>query len=89
MRDYDIDSLVSSIDFTSGSFKNIGNGIMLTNREIEVLDRYDINYKNCHSLKEIIFELEEVLNDSDIIDEDLEEVSASISERDYYENTNK
>ena len=89
MRDYDIDSLVSSIDFTSGSFKNIGNGIMLTNREIEVLDRYDINYKKCNSLKEIIFELEEVLNDSDIIDEDLEEVSASISERDYYENTNK
>ena len=89
MKEYDVDSLVSNIDFTSGSFTDIGNGIMLTNREIEVLDRYDINYKNCNSLKEIIFELEEILNDSDIIDEDLEDVSVSISERDYYENTNK
>ena len=62
---------------------------MLTNREIEVLDRYKINYKNCKSLKEIIFEIEELLNDMDIVDEDLDYISGTISERDYYQNTNK
>ena len=38
-KEYDIETLVSNIDFNSGSFQNI-NGMMLTNHEIEVLDRY-------------------------------------------------
>lgn len=89
MKDYNIDELVNSIDFTSGKFKDIGNGLLLTNKEIEVLDRYHIPYKNCTSLKDIIFEVEEIINDMDIVDEELEYVSETISERDYYQNTNK
>lgn len=87
-KEYDIDSLVSNLDFNSNKFNNI-NGMMLTNREVEVLDKYKINYKNCHNLKEIIFEIEEIINDMDIVDEDLEYISSTISERDYYQNTNK
>ena len=79
---------MKDFDFDSNKFNNI-NGLMLTNREIEVLDRYKINYKNCKSLKEIIFEIEELLNDMDIVDEDLDYISGTISERDYYQNTNK
>lgn len=88
MKDYNIDELVGNFDFDSNKFNNI-NGLILTNREIEVLDRYKINYKNCKSLKEIIFEIEELLNDMDIVDEDLDYISGTISERDYYQNTNK
>ena len=88
MKDYNIDELVGNFDFDSNKFNNI-NGLMLTNREIEVLDRYKINYKNKKSLKEIIFEIEELLNDMDIVDEDLDYISGTISERDYYQNTNK
>ena len=87
-QEYDIDNLVSNIDFNSGSFQNI-NGMMLTNHEIEVLDRYKIPYKKCNSLKEVIFEIEEIIEDSDIVDEDLDYISSTISERDYYQNTNK
>ena len=87
-KEYDIETLVSNIDFNSGSFQNI-NGMMLTNHEIEVLDRYKIPYKKCNSLKEIIFEIEEIIEDSDIVDEDLDYISSTISERDYYQNTNK
>ena len=72
MEEYDIDSLVSNMDFNSGKLNNV-NGLLLTNREIEVLDRYKIPYKNCH----------------DIVDEDLDYISSTISERDYYQNTNK
>ena len=88
MKDYNIDELVGNFDFDSNKFNNI-NGLMLTNREIEVLDRYKINYKNCKSLKEVIFEIEDILNDMEIIDEDLDYISSTISERDYYQNTNK
>ena len=87
-NEYDIDSLVSNIDFNSGSFQNI-NGMMLTTYEIEILDRYEIPYKKCNNLKQVIFEIEEVIDDSDIVDEDLDYISSTISERDYYQNTNK
>ncbi len=87
-KEIDIENLVNQLDFETNSFNNI-NGLMLTNREILVLDKYKINYKNCKSLKEIIFEVEEILNDMDIVDEELDFIAMSISERDYYQNTNK
>jgi len=87
--EYDIEKELSNVDFNSNSFQNVGNNLMLTNKEIDVLNRYNINYSNCHSLKEILFEIEEVLNDMDIVDEELDLVSSSIAERDYYQNTNK
>lgn len=87
-KEFDIEKLVGEIDFNANKFNNI-NGLMLTNREIEILDRYKIDYKKCTDLKQIIFEIEDILNDSDIVDEELEYISGAISERDYYQNTNK
>ena len=65
------------------------NNFLLKKNEMEVLDRYDIDYKNCSSLKEVIYLIDEVFQDSydDMVD--LEEVSISISDRDYYVNSNK
>ena len=83
-KEIDIENLVNQLDFETNNFNNI-NGLMLTNREILVLDKYKINYKNCKSLKEIIFEVEEILNDMDIVDEELDFIAMSISERDYYQ----
>ena len=42
--DYDIDSLVSNLDFHSNKLNTVGNNLMLTNKEIEILNRYKINY---------------------------------------------
>lgn len=87
-KEFDIDRLVGEIDFEANKFNNI-NGLMLTNREVEVLDRYNINYKSCTTLKEIIFQIEDLIQDMDIVEEDLDYISGTISERDYYQNTNK
>lgn len=89
MKDFDIDSIVGNIDFNSGKFLDIGNGILLTNHEIEVLKKNNISYSNCHNLKEILFEIENVIDDMDIVDEELDYISSTIAERDYYQNTNK
>lgn len=89
MKDYDIDKLVSNIDFSINSFNDCGNGILLTNGELIVLDKYKINYKNCSNLKELIYKIEEYLDSEDYELEDLESVSLSISERSYYYYTNK
>ena len=86
--EYNIDELVNSLDFKSNSLKDCGNGIFLTNFEISVLNRYNIDYSKYNDLKGIIFEIEEILN-YEVSYEDLEKVSKTISERDYYQNTNK
>ncbi len=88
MKDEDILNIASSLDLESGLLKTCSNGLLLTQYEIDVLDKYKINYKNTSSLKEIIFLIEEILNE-DSSYEDLENISLSISERDYYMNTNK
>ena len=85
--EYDLDKIINEMDFKSNSLNDI-NGLLLTNKEIEVLNRYNIDYKKCISLKEIIYLIEDIIEDEDDI-EDLELISQSISERDYYQNTNK
>lgn len=84
--EYDIDSIIEDLDFKSNSINDI-NGLLLTNKEIEILERYDIDYKSCSSLKDIIYIIEDILSEEEI--EELDLISQSISERDYYLNTNK
>ena len=85
--EYDLDSIINEMDFNGNSLNNV-NGLLLTNKEIEVLNRFNIDYKKCISLKEVIFLIEEML-DEEVDASDLEQISQSISERDYYQNTNK
>jgi len=87
--EYDIDKLVGEMDFSSNQLQTVGKNLMLTNHEIEVLNRYKIDYLKCNTLKEVLFEVEDLLQDMDIVEEDLDAISQSISERDYYQNTNK
>ncbi len=67
------------------NLNKINDNLYLTNKEIEVLDRYDIDYHT--SIEELMFNLDEILNENDY--EDLEEVSNSIAEFNYYHNTKK
>ena len=85
--EYDLDKIINEMDFVGNSLNNV-NGLLLTNKEIEILDRYNIDYKKCISLKEVIYLIENTLDEEEDT-EDLELISHSISERDYYQNTNK
>ena len=42
--EYDIDEIVSYLDFKSLELVSLGNGLSLTNYELEVLNRYNIDY---------------------------------------------
>ena len=68
------------------SLNKINDDLYLTNKQIEVLDRYDIEYKS-KTINELIYEIEDILNENDY--EDLEEVSLGLSEFNYYHNTKK
>lgn len=84
----DIDSLTKDVYNDKSMIKMRGNGIYLSDNQIEVLKRYDIDYKKYISLNSLIFEIEEILNE-EVDAGDLEEVSSRLSELNYYNNTNK
>jgi len=66
----------------------INDNLYLSKKQIDVLDRYDIEYKS-KSIDSLMFEIDEILNDS--YDEllDLEDIASEISEFNYYHNTKK
>ena len=86
MEDY-IKEVANNLDLNSNFLEDIGNNIFLSKKEMEILDKYDIKYRNKTSLRGILLEIEDILNEEKL--EDLESVSDSISERVYYNNTNK
>ena len=67
----------------------VNDKLYLTNYQIEVLEKYQIPYQNCNSINEIIFYMEEILNEDGNEYEDLENISANLAENDYYQNYNK
>ena len=77
-------------DLTSEKYmhKEIKKGIFLSEYQIEVLNKYNIDPNNCSSIKDLIMQIDEVL-DEEYDADDLEQVSREISEFDYYANTNK
>ena len=83
--------IINSLDFELDELKQVKKNIYLNNREMQILKMYDIDFQNCVDMNDLLFKIDNVLNDlyynSDI--EDLEWVSSSISERNYYMNTNK
>lgn len=87
-KDVDINKLINNVYDDKNMIKMRGNGIYLSDNQIEVLKRYDIDYKKYSSLNSLIFEIEEILN-NDVEANDLEEVSSRLSELNYYNNTNK
>ena len=75
-------------DINKSFLKDVGNGILLSSNEIDILNRYGIDYKNCKSVSELIFKIENYLNEvEDSVD--LDELSIRLSEFNYYNNTNK
>ena len=67
--------------------KEIKKGIFLSDYQIEVLMRYNIDPYKCSSINELIYLIDEVLEDED--EPDLDSVSREIMEFNYYTNTNK
>ena len=68
--------------------KQIKNDIYLSDTWIEILERYDIDYRKYNSVSALIFDIEEILN-SGVEANELEELSRDIQEFNYYNNTNK
>ncbi len=87
MEKYNINELLNEIDFNKNKYTKINDKLILTNYQIEILKKYNINIEQAPSLSYIIFEAENILEEEP--NEDLEQVLYELSERNYYENTHK
>ncbi len=73
---------------TDKSFlKRRENGLMLSDNDIVVLERNDINYLDFSTLEALIFKIQESLEE--IEDEELENLNIKLGEYNYYNYTNK
>ena len=66
----------------------ISDNLYLSNRQIEILKRYEIDYKKFNDIKSLMYEVETALEEVYDAD-DLQALSIDLSEVNYYHNTNK
>ena len=65
------------------------NNIYISEEQFDILKKYDIDVEKYNTINELVYDIEECLNDSYEELEDLEWVSQTLSEYNYYNNTNK
>lgn len=70
----------------------LDNGLLIENKNIDILNKYDININKYSNLNSLIFEIERILNEYELDDyeyEELDNVCKNLQEKNYYLNTNK
>ena len=86
MEQFDFESIGLDIEKTRLKARN--RNIYLSDSQIEILKRYNIDYQKYNSISALLFDIEEILN-SGMGEDDLEILSNDIQEFNYYNNTNK
>ena len=75
-----INDLLKNVDFQKNKLVKVNDKLYLTNYQIEVLKRFNIDYQNMSSLNEIIYEAEEAYEDT--LDEELDIIQNSNKNKD-------
>ena len=83
----EIKNILNSINFKDNKLIKINNNLYLTNNQIEILKRYNIDYETSNSLRDLMLKIENIIDYEDI--EELELLLDKLSERQYYEETKK
>lgn len=82
----DIENLSDIVGGGDKFLEKHGN-IYISLEQINILKKYDIDINKYSNINELIYDIENILNEYDY--DDLEWVSSSLSEYNYYNNTNK
>ena len=82
-----INDILNSINFEDNKLIKVNNNLYLTNNQINLLKRYNIDYEISNSLRDLMFKIEDFLDYQE--SDELEDLLNTLSERNYYENTNK
>ena len=86
-KDVSIDEAIKFSNYQELLLNRRENGMLLSDYQIAVLNRNGIDYKKYGNVRELIFEIENCLDD--YFDDELDIVSSQLSEYIYYNDTNK
>ncbi len=90
MTNDEIEELVGLKDIDKEFLKERENGLLLTDKQVETLNRHKINTSQAKSMDELLYMINEQLDGAEEGEfEDLEYLADVIAERKYYESTNK
>ena len=86
---YDVDNIKLVDGALKGYIDALGDPYTtyLTKEEMNILSNYKINYQNCSSVSELIYKIEDILEN--IESDELEFILDELSEYKYYNETNK
>ncbi len=66
------------------------NNILIKDSEIRILKKYDINVNNYASIEEILFQIDQIIDDLEAEEYDeLDYLASNLMERKYYGETHK
>ena len=86
-KDISLDEAIKFSNYEELLLNRRENGMLLSDYQINVLNRNGIDYRNFSKIMELLFEIENCLDD--YFDEELDMVSSQISEYIYYNESKK
>lgn len=86
----EIEELVGLDETDQTMLKARNNGLLLTDKQVSTLERYQIDVSSCKSMEELMYKVREA-NKNTFDDEysELDELEQALDERHYYEETRK
>ena len=86
-KEVSIDDAIKISNYEDLLLKRRENNILLSDYQVSVLKRNGIDYNNFSSIRELMFEIENYLDEE--FDDELDLVSSQLSEYIYYNETKK
>ena len=86
-KDINMEDAIKVEDIDNVILKRRKNGILLSDYQISVLNRNNIDYNNYSNIHDLLFDIEELLNDD--YDDELDLISSQLAEFIYYNETKK
>ena len=81
----EIEELAGLSEIDKNFLKTRKNGLLLTDNQVSLLERYNIDSEKCTSMTELMYLIDEAGED----DDELDYLAEQLAERNYYENVNK
>lgn len=90
MTNDEIEELVNLENTDSNMLKARKNGLLITDNQAGILERFNIDLGKCKSMEELIYKINDTTKGYDEGEyEELEYLAEQLAERNYYENTRK
>ncbi|HIS18847.1 MAG TPA: hypothetical protein IAC02_09610 [Candidatus Coprovivens excrementavium] len=86
MTNDEIEELVGLKDYEKNMLKARNNGLLLTDNQVNTLEKYNIDVSKCSTMSELLYMIDQI-DDPD--DDELTFLAEQLSEFQYYNDTRK